>query len=301
MSTPSQLFDQTLESLSSRFATSSIAEKLQQDPTYDRAFGERVCSVMHKICEQRRYPYEQAVHDFVNFCLDFLRLQAELEKTGRYSCSSWEDARKSVYDNPEVMSKKYLNGLFLSQAFWINHFRLLAYFWTRFCSDTPDAGTVMEVPTGTGIYISEFVNRNPAWVAKGYDLSASSVAFSRQVIGIHCVKTVPVEQYNVFDISATERYDRIICGELLEHLEKPRPLLEKLCELLDDEGKLFLTTAMWAASTDHVYLFESAQEVRDMLGEYFRIEHELVLNVDENKGPDDVRTPMNYAGVLTKA
>ena len=67
-----------------------------------------------------------------------------------------------------------------------------------------------------------------------------------------------------------------------------------------DDGELFLTTAIWAAAIDHIYLFTRAQEVRDMLEKYFIIESELVLPVMANKGPEDEKTPLNYAAVLKK-
>jgi cyclopropane fatty-acyl-phospholipid synthase-like methyltransferase len=109
---------------------------------------------------------------------------------------------------------------------------------------------------------------------------------------------VEVKKKDIFDIEG--KWDRVICGELLEHLECPDELLKKLDSLISTEGKIFLTAAIWAASIDHIYLFKSAKEVRELLNKYFKIERELVLNVFSNKKSEDERTPINYACILSK-
>ena len=54
--------------------------------------------------------------------------QRELERTGRYRCASFSDARRVVYDDERVMATTYLRGLLLSQALWTNHQRILRFF-----------------------------------------------------------------------------------------------------------------------------------------------------------------------------
>lgn len=290
------LFQRALNRLGADPATRAIPSKLE-DPIYDRAFGEWICDLMQRMCDKRNHSFDQAVQDLVDLSDEFLNLQIDLDATESYACKSFEEARQEVYDSPDVMEKTYLNGLLLSQAFWINHFKILRYFKEEFCANTADEGDVLEVPVGTGIYIAEFMRENPSWNASAYDLSASSVAFSRDLLDLVGLNKVIVAQKNVFDISKGEKYTKLICGELLEHLENPEDLLERLRILLREDGKLFLTTAIWAAAADHIYLFKSAQEVRHMLNKFFAIESELVLNVFDAK-PEDEKTPINYACIL---
>ncbi len=108
-----------------------------------------------------------------------------------------------------------------------------------------------------------------------------------------------VQKRDVFHLPEDQKYDRLICGELLEHLEQPEELLAKLARLSAPGAKLFVTTAVWAANIDHIYLYSTAQEVRDQLAPYFSLESELVLNVRDGFGPEDARTPINYACILT--
>lgn len=297
-----QLLDQTLDRLAAHWAAKNIPRSLQR-PDYDRGFGERICRLVQEVNRRLGFEYEAAVAAFVTACAEFLRLQRQLERTGKYPCSSFDQARRTVYDDPRVMLHTYLNSLLLSQALWINHFRLFDFFCRRYCAadPAPEKGRVLEVPVGTGLYLSEFVARNPGWEAVGIDLSRSSIEFARQVLSVHggSGANVTLQQQDVFDAPASHRFDRIICGELLEHVERPEELLRKLGALLAPGGRVFLTTAIWAAEPDHVYLFESAAQVREMLERHFRLEEELVLPLEPGAPPEETRIPINYACVLS--
>ena len=291
-----ELFSLALDDFKESWATQTIAAKVQSSD-YDRGFGERICRLMFEKCERDLDQYRAALRDFIALSEEFLRLQFELDRTGRYLYATFEEARRAVYDNPEVMDGRYLNGLFLSEAFWVNHTRIHGYFIAQFAERTRPSGSVLEVPSGTGIFITEFMRLNPAWAATAIDLSASAVRFTRAMVRLNGGCPVAVREQDVFDLPH-EPYDRIICGELLEHLEFPERLLETLRRLLATDGKIFLTTAIWAASPDHIYLFKSTREVREMLGRFFAIESDLALNVRDAQAPDQERTPINYACVL---
>ena len=290
------LLDATLELLAAHPATRTIAESLQH-PGYNRPLAEWVCQLTHQLCDERGVTYESAVADFADGCAEFLRLQRRLERTGRYAAVSFEQARHAVYDNPQVM-ETYLHTLVLSQALWRNHVRVLDAFRSGFCANLPLTGRALEVPVGCGLYLAEFARRNPAWHAVGIDLSASAVAFSRRLVRLAGAAHVKIRQHDVFALDDSHPYDRVICGELLEHLEVPEALLAKLRELLAPDGRLFLTTAIWAANPDHIYLFESADDVRRMIGRWFTLVEEWVLPLEADASPEQRRIPINYACVL---
>jgi 2-polyprenyl-3-methyl-5-hydroxy-6-metoxy-1,4-benzoquinol methylase len=294
-----QLLALALETFKESWATHTIERKLEA-PEYDRAFAHHICRLMFEKCGADVERYTDALRDFIALSEEFVILQMELDRTGRYRYSSFDEVRRIVYDNPDVMDRRYLNGLFLSQAFWVNHATIHTYFVQSFCDVAPPAGSILEVPSGTGIYISEFAKRKPGWTAAAMDLSASSVAFTSDMARLNGV-VVAVSREDIFQTGGGVQYDRIICGELLEHLEEPEGLLERLREMLAPAGKIFLTTAIWAASIDHIYLYESAAEVRDMLRRYFAIESERALNVRDGALPDHTRTPINYACVIARS
>jgi 2-polyprenyl-3-methyl-5-hydroxy-6-metoxy-1,4-benzoquinol methylase len=291
-----QLLEMALATCTEHWATSSIPARLAR-PDYDRAFAEQICRLAFEKCGSTVEAYNKVLADFVHLSEEFVRLQIELDRDGKYKYSSYEEVRAIVYDNPEVMEGRYLNGLLVSQALWMNDRKIYEYFVDEYCVGNPASGNVLEVPTGTGVYVTEFAMRNPEWSAQGVDLSASSVAFTREIARLrHC--NVAVSNENILEHAGGKTFDRIICGELVEHLERPEELLVKLASLTAPGGTIFLTTAIWAANIDHIYLFVNAQEVRDMLEKYFVIDSELVIPVFDGKGPEDEKTPINYACVL---
>jgi 2-polyprenyl-3-methyl-5-hydroxy-6-metoxy-1,4-benzoquinol methylase len=291
-----ELLQMALAALMDSWATFSIPARLEKT-NYDTTFAGGICRLAFEKSGRDVERYKKALGDFIMLSEEFVRLQMELDKTGKYRYSSFEEVRAIVYDNPEVMEGRYLNGLLLSQAFWTNHARMYAYFVREFCDGVPATGRVFEVPSGTGLFITEFASRNPSWEATGTDLSNSSVEYTRDIARLRNVN-VTVTSENIFDLSGQERYDRLICGELLEHLENPEELLSTLHRLTAPAGKVFLTTAIWAASIDHIYLFQAAREVRAMLEKHFTISSELVLPVFDGFGPEDAKTPINYASIL---
>jgi 2-polyprenyl-3-methyl-5-hydroxy-6-metoxy-1,4-benzoquinol methylase len=107
---------------------------------------------------------------------------------------------------------------------------------------------------------------------------------------------------NFHQLESNEKYDRILCGEFLEHLEDPFSALKKLKSLLTNGGKLFITVAVWAAHIDHIFLYESSDQVREHIRKAgFKIEKELVQAVFEKDetDPEKEKIPVSYAAILS--
>ena len=234
---------------------------------------------------------DRAVEAFVKYTHEFMVLQMKLRKTKQYLHSSFEEVNQAVYQN-SLMNDYYLDGLLLSQVLWPNHYKMLVYFEDFIQSHSFEQA--LEVPVGTGVYSWDLIHRSSF---KGrldcFDISSHSIEFAKNLIG----DTPRYEVENVFNQDGS--YDLIVCGELLEHLENPQDLLEKLLALLKKDGRVFLTTAIFAAAIDHIYLFRDATEVREMLTQYFAIESELVLPVSLKPHQEGMRDePINYACIL---
>ncbi len=290
-------FHTALEKLGTNFATRGIPTKLQGEG-FNEALAKEICSVTHTLSGSD-VAYDTILTHFIDFSVEFLKLQAELEQTGEYHFGSFQETQDEVYQNPEVMETTYLNGLLLSQALWINHNKIFTFFSQTICQDERETGKVIEVPVGTGIFLSEFLKHNPEWTADGFDISPSAVKYSQKVLDIRNPShTANLAVRNVFDIPEEGQYDTIICGLLLENLEQPRDLLKKLQGMLAQDGRIFMTASAWASTIDHIYVFKSVQEIKDMMSEYFDIEKDLALNVFEGKLPTDEKTPINYACIL---
>jgi 2-polyprenyl-3-methyl-5-hydroxy-6-metoxy-1,4-benzoquinol methylase len=273
------------------------------DLNYD--YCEFICEKAFELSEKNWDTYFKNLHSLVIFSLEFLQLQVQLVKTGRYLYSSFEEVEKNVYNDPnrELTGPWYMMALFFSQIFWVTHYRVNIFFLEDICKNRPKTGKVLEVPAGTGIFIANFLKENKGWDGFALDLSETAIDFAKKTFNAF---NIPKEQLtliqdDIYKHGSINKYDVILCGELLEHLEDPIGVLKKLYSFLKDDGELFITVAVYASMIDHIYLYRNAQEVRDQIKEVgFKTKKELVQNVFSKANPEDSDTPINYSAVLTK-
>jgi len=97
--------------------------------------------------------------------------------------------------------------------------------------------------------------------------------------------------------------DFAVMGEVLEHVDSPGLLLNKLSKCLTPTGKLLLTTCANCAAIDHVFLFRSINHIRSLLTKAgFNILDDIALPVIHvnNEGWHDLETPANYGAILCR-
>ena len=237
---------------------------------------------------------------FIKFSYEFLFQQVEFVKRGTYQSSSFKEVADSVYFSEEVMMP-YMEGLLYSQIFWPNHYKFGQYFLKEL-APLKNVSRAMDVPIGDGIFVYYMIKNLAFQRLDAFDISAHAVKFSSNFLKKSCnVNNVSISIRNVFDLTGQKQYDLIVCGELLEHLENPVEMLKKLKSLLKDDGTLFLTTAIYAAAADHIYLFNNVAEVRTMLSEEFKITSECILPLSlKEYHPEMNKEAINYACVLKK-
>ena len=259
-------------------------------------FGEEMLKLF-----KTKYPFQQryweSFQSFIRYSHEFVVLQIELTKKGRYRHTASSEVVKTVYQTG-VMEAYYLDGLFLSQVFWPNHYRMCRYFQDQLKHCSPE-GKLLEVPCGTGAYLYLAHQALPLVQIQARDVSPYSTQYTKEMLNVGGYHPARIDTGDIFALEEQSPFDYIVCGELLEHLDEPRSLLDKLKSLLKKDGYLFLTTAIFAAAIDHVYLFHTVDEVRDMLTANFEIISELILPTSLEPYHSNMRdVPINYACLL---
>lgn len=221
-------------------------------------------------------------------------------ETGQYSSTSFEEVNKRVYANPAIM-EYYMHGLLLSQFLFTQHYDVLLYFDELIKNNKANISNYLEVGGGHGLYISDAIEI--IGNATNYDLvdiSKSSLDIAEKMIANPSVNYI---HSDIFDYFPAKKYDFITMGEVLEHVENPIALLQKLGDLLSVNGKLYITTPTNAPAIDHIYLFRNAAEIRTLILEAgFIIEDERCI-YSEDLPPEiceEYKISMLFAGVLTK-
>jgi SAM-dependent methyltransferase len=266
--------------------------------------NDHVAFIFHRR-PQHQEELERSVKAYTNYSMEYLYLQFQLESSeeARYQCASFEEGRRAVYDNPAVMEGYYLDGLYLSLVLWPNHYRMLRYFLDQFMAWLPQKGHFLELPVGSGSYAAYGLIGKADWTGLGVDISASALVYASQLMqhwGLadrlriefgEGQKTLPWEAGS---------FDAVITGELLEHLDDPASFLAECVRVTKPGGFLFVTTAIYAASVDHVFMFEDVESVNHMLqGSGATLWSYLAIPV-RPEDPLGRRIPTNYAAILQK-
>src|SRR6185436_7083739 len=79
--------------------------------------------------------------------------------------------------------------------------------------------------------------------------------------------TLTLAELDALALPADSTFDFITMGEVIEHLDDPRPVLRKVGVALRPGGVAFLTTCANCPTKDHVYLFRNAEEIRCLFRE----------------------------------
>ena len=187
-------------------------------------------------------------------------------QNGRYRYSSFEETNCSVYSNVEYMSK-YMIGLALSGSLWINHVRL--FHWFQQIIEECGGERYLEIGPGHGRYFCEAVKKGKFKYYDGIDVSETSVKLTNRII-MEFVGENTRNRCNVFCQDAlfyypSVQYDFIVIAEVLEHLENPRLMMERIYALCRPNSYIYLTVPVNAPEIDHIYLFNTIEEVQDIV------------------------------------
>jgi ubiquinone/menaquinone biosynthesis C-methylase UbiE len=196
---------------------------------------------------------------------DTLAEQAFFMEHGKYRHTTFEQVGKSVYGNPEYM-EKYMYGLMLTGFLWKNHVLMNRWFEEKIPADR--AGRYLEIGPGHGYHILTAMRRCSFDTYEGIDISATSVALTREILSHFFPETN--RSFNIFeaDFLAHEfdrQFDAVIMGEVLEHVERPAAFLQKIARIAGKEAFIYITTAINAPAIDHIYLFDSPRAVEDIV------------------------------------
>lgn len=226
---------------------------------------EELSTILQFFMKELRYDLDFIVESYL-FINDMVAEETYyFVRNGKYRNSSFEEVNAIVYDNPDYM-EKYMIGLSISDYIWINHIKML-----RFFSDSlPQLGkgAYLEIGPGFGQYLVKAILSENFEKYKACDISKTSVNRSNKYLKYRGLeKYCVVEEMDFFQYNTDERFDCIVSGEVLEHIEQPLQMLKKIHELLTENGKAFVTTVINAPAIDHISLFKDIEQILDLAKE----------------------------------
>ncbi len=242
------------------------------------------------------------VDSYLTIVEDTTKEQIRFMRSGNYKFSTFEEADFNVYNNKEYM-QKYMIGLALSQFLWQNHKEIFDFYRKNISNSSGDK--FLEIGCGHGMFFIESIKQNRFQSYKAVDLSPSSIELTKNFVNSYFEKNLPnveIKLQDIFDFDEDEKFDFINMGEVLEHVENPKKLLDRIYELLTNNGKAYLSTCANCPAVDHIYLYKNVDEIKNMFEEAgLKIVSDIGLKATDLKVKNvgTVQT-INYAAIVEK-
>lgn len=221
-------------------------------------------------------------------------------RSGEYSNGSFAEVEKAVYANPEVM-EYHMHGLTLAQFLWFDQYERIRFFCDHMLGYFAKGSRYLEVGGGHGLYVNEALELLPLDTTVDLvDISQTSLTLAKGIVDNNRVN---YHLKNIFDFSATDIYDFVTIGEVLEHVEDPVKLLGKIGDHMTDTGVCYMTTPINAPMIDHIYLFRNEDEIREMIaaaGFEVVLEKSVISEKVSSKKAALFKIPVMYAAFIRK-
>jgi len=283
-----------------RFASDPVETLCLTGSTY-RTRAEHHLLRLHRALDDNEARFEDAIEAFVEMTLDVMRMQDRYYRTGKFDDGPDVADGGSLYEDRDLMGRRYLLGLYLAQIFWPNHLEKLRYFEEHVLPGTRNGMRVLEVGTGPGTYgltVGRAVECSQLLLN---DIIPLSIELVRRMAAVHPLRRPEALQTSTLDFleldpTAIGPFDVVLFSEVLEHLGDPALGLDRLEKLLAPGAVAFFSTATNAAFYDHTVVFHSVEEIEDLLHRHgFEIStSHSILAVS---GPDG-RDVLDYVAIL---
>jgi 2-polyprenyl-3-methyl-5-hydroxy-6-metoxy-1,4-benzoquinol methylase len=224
--------------------------------------------LIYHLCKGDINQITQAVQGYIRFCDTFKQKQIEFVRNQTYSYQNFDEVNADVYQNETYMEQTYYPALLFSYLFSSNYFEILRTFYHEFIPLAKQKqGKTCEIGIGHGLLSSLLLKNNPHLQGTGMDISPVAKKVSAQVNQYFDIPHIPVFIEDATQNISEKDNSVMICAEVLEHLPNPKKLLDNIYDSLSQDGLFFLTASINMESVDHLYLFQSDEEVIQMVQE----------------------------------
>lgn len=104
----------------------------------------------------------------------------------------------------------------------------------------PHRGRIFEAGCGTGYttHVISTVRRDVDILAS--DFSVGSLEFAKKFSQQNNYKKISFTHIDLREINLTEKFDMVICSDVLHHIENPRPIFHNLCKQVKKNGVIII-------------------------------------------------------------
>lgn len=252
--------------------------------------------------QARGYDLREIASSYSWMCREIIKEQIYFKKYGKYRYKSLDEVLEKVY-NDQTYMRKYMIGVGISQVLWRNH-HLMYRFWLNQLRNS-QGQSYLEIGVGHGMFFKTALSLDTYRSYIGLDISPISLAMTADLIN-SCTNKAKAQMI-LQDALETDRYDEqadfVTMGEVLEHVEQPQLLINKVYKMLRKGGRAYISTCANAPVIDHIYLFNTIDEIRELLyAAGFTLLDDIAISNDNI--PEDRWIPekanISYAAIIQK-
>jgi 2-polyprenyl-3-methyl-5-hydroxy-6-metoxy-1,4-benzoquinol methylase len=231
---------------------------------------EVIADLLCRVADSRARPLGAYAEDYRYLCEKIVYPEdIYFRREGRYRLSTYAEAAREVYDNAQVMAR-YMNGLFLSDALWVNHASAMNDFARSYLPGAKPGGNCLEIGPGHGMLLHLALRYGRFGHLSAWDVSATSIDHTRHVLSVLGeADRVNLRLQDLYSPEALSlhagRFDTVVLSEVLEHLERPREALAIIRDLLAPGGTVWINVPANGPAPDHLVLLRSPQEAADLV------------------------------------
>jgi len=284
----------------------SVADELGQEYLHDvELFFEKHIPYWESI----GMSFQAVVDAYLNMCDQYMYYQIRFYKSGKYPFhKDPEGTLKKMYDlyaDPHTM-KVYMAGLSMSLVMWKSHYLMLSFFRDELKKHANTIKSYLEVGVGHGIHFGEACHILGHRTQKtALDISPVSLQMTASLMGFFQPDaTYKTEKVDFLELNTDHHtYDFITMGEVVEHVDKPGIFFQKAVSLLRPGGKLFFSTCVNCPMIDHLYHFQSLDQIRSMAAAAGLVIDSEMIVAAENLPIEEIvrqKITLNFAAIAHK-
>lgn len=250
------------------------------------------------VSKKNKFTIKNISKFYNDLCIETMQEQLYLKKFNTYRSIKEKKSNLKLY-NSNFKMKKYILALMLTQIYWNSHVQIFK--WYKKKIKNLNLKYFLEIGSGHGLLSKELIKKKNL---KGVicDISQQSLNFTKNILG-NFIKSNKIEfkKIDFFDLKPNKKFDFVVMGEVIEHVDNPIKFLKKVKTIITKDGKIFISTCANCAQVDHIYHFKSIEQIRNLIKKTkLRIISELISpseKIKKDKWKKE-KISINYCAIL---
>ncbi|WP_366653621.1 methyltransferase [Fodinicurvata sp. EGI_FJ10296] len=201
----------------------------------------------------------EAAGDYRWTCSRMLDAEMRFRRDGSSANASVDDLLSGIYGSKDD-TKRYMNGLLLSQILWPQHAGPLLYFRSEYLASVLPGAVHLEIGPGHGLWMAGILQRDSSAQLVGWDITRECLSFTESTFQRLCPDLKPRLEIrdicdNTWHRPSTESeglFDSVIASQLFEVVSEPKVAALNIHRSLAPSGRTFICSPINVAAPDHL-------------------------------------------------